>query len=208
MKVVMINGSSRKNGTTALALAEVAKPIQEAGIETEILHVGGKPIAGCIGCGQCGRKGKCVVFPNDFVNEWLDKIRAADGLVIGSPVYFSSPSGRLIAALDRMFYAGGDAFEHKPMASVVVARRAGTTAALDVLNKYLTYYQTPLVSSTYWNMVHGPGPEQITQDQEGLQTMRNLGRNMVWMLRCIEAGREKGIEPPAAESGARTNFNR
>lgn len=208
MKVILINGSPRKNGTTALALAEVAKPIQEAGVETEILHVGGKPVQDCIGCGRCGRKGGCKAFPDDFVNEWLEKIREADGVVIGSPVYFASPTGQLIAALDRLFYAGGDAFEHKPVAAVTTARRAGTTATLDVLNKYLTYCQTPLMSSTYWNMAHGPSPDLIEQDQEGLQTMRNLGRNMVWMLKCIEAGREKGIEPPAAESGARTNFNR
>lgn len=208
MKVILINGSPKKNGTTSVALAEVAKPIQAAGIETEVLHVGGKPVQGCIGCNRCGRKGNCAAFPNDFVNEWLDKIRGADGIIIGSPVYFCSPSGSLIAALDRMFYVGGDAFDHKPVAAVITARRAGTSAALDVLNKYLTYYQTPLVSSTYWNMVHGPTADQAGQDGEGMQTMRNLGRNMVWMLQCIQAGREKGIEPPVAETGARTNFIR
>ncbi len=208
MKVILINGSPRENGTTALALSEVAGAIREAGIDTEILHIGSRPVAGCIGCGRCGRKGGCVAFPEDIVNQWLAKIREADGLVIGSPVYFASPNGQLMAALDRLFYVGADALAHKPVAAVAVARRAGTTATLDALNKYLTYYQTPLVSSTYWNVAHGPTADLAKQDEEGLQTMRNLGRNMAWMLRCIEAGREKGIQPPAAETGHRTNFNR
>lgn len=208
MKVILINGSPRKNGATALALSEVAKTIREAGIDTELLHIGADPVPGCTGCGRCSRQGRCVAHPDDVVNLWLEKIREAHGVVIGSPVYFASPNGQLLAALDRLFYVGAGAFDHKPVASVAVARRAGTTATLDVLNKYLTYFQTPLVSSTYWNVAHGPTAEAAVQDEEGLQTMRNLGRNMAWMLRCIEAGREKGILPPDAERGARTNFNR
>lgn len=204
MKVLLINGSPRANGCTYTALSEAAGALEEYGIETEIAQIGNKAIRGCIGCGGCAGKGRCV-FDDDVTNEMIEKMRQADGLIIGSPVYFASPNGNLISMLDRFFYAGG-CFAHKPAAAVVSARRAGTTVSLDDLNKYFGIRQMPVVSSTYWNMVHGSCPEDVLQDREGLQTMRNLGRNMAWLLKCIENGRKDGILPPAAESGSRTNF--
>ena len=143
-----------------------------------------------------------------MVNEIIAKAKEADGFIFGSPVYYAHPSGQLLSMLDRLFYAGGSAFSHKPGAAVVTARRAGTTASLDVLNKYMTDAQMPIVSSTYWNMVFGPVPELVEQDKEGLQTMRNLGRNMAWLLKCIQAGQQSGIEVPIAETANWTNFNR
>ncbi|MDE7245980.1 MAG: flavodoxin family protein [Oscillospiraceae bacterium] len=207
MKVLLLNGSTRKNGCTWLALSEVAKALQEDGVETEIVQLGAGPVRDCIGCNSCQSKGQCV-FEDDAVNEWLDKAKDADGFIFGSPVYYAHPAGHFLAALDRMFYAGGSYFQHKPGAAIVTARRAGTTASLDVLNKYFTDAQMPVVSSTYWNMVHGPAPELVGQDLEGLQTMRNLGRNMAWLLKCIQAGNQQGVTPPVAETAQWTNFNR
>lgn len=207
MKVLLLNGSTRKNGCTYVALSEVAKALNAEGIETEIVQMGAGAVRECIGCNQCVGKGKCV-FANDVVNEWLEKATTADGFVFGSPVYYAHPTGQLLSVLDRLFYAGGSLFAHKPGAAVVSARRAGTTASLDVLNKYFTDAQMPVVSSTYWNMVHGPAPELVGQDLEGLQTMRNLGRNMAWLLKCIQAGKQQGVTPPTAETAHWTNFNR
>lgn len=204
MKVLLINGSPNAKGCTFTALSEVSRVLQECGIETEIAQIGNKAVRGCIGCGGCREKKRCV-FQDDITNEMIEKMEKADGLIIGSPVYFASPNGNLISMLDRFFYAG-DCFAHKPAAAVVSARRAGTTVTLDDLNKYFGIRQMPVVSSTYWNMVHGNCPEDVMQDEEGLQTMRNLGRNMAWMLKCIESGKKNGILPPAAESGCRTNF--
>lgn len=209
MKVLLINGSTRKNGCTYLALTEVAKPLQEAGIETEIVQLGAEPVWDCIGCNSCqGSGGGHCVFEDDVVNSWIAKAKEADGFVFGSPVYFAHPTGHFLSVLDRMFYAGGEAFFHKPGAAMVTARRAGTTASLDVLNKYMTDAQMPVVTSTYWNMVFGPAPELVEQDKEGLQTMRNLGRNMAWLLKCIQAGAQQGVTPPVAETDHWTNFNR
>jgi len=207
MKVLLLNGSTRKNGCTYLALSEIAKTLQQEEIETEIVQLGPGPVRDCIGCNCCQDQGRCV-FDEDTVNQWLDKAKVADGFIFGSPVYYSHPAGHFLAALDRMFYAGGEYFQHKPRAAVVTARRAGTTASLDVLNKYFTDAQMPIVSSTYWNMVHGPAPELVGQDLEGLQTMRNLGRNMAWLLKCIQAGKQDGIAAPVAEMEYWTNFNR
>ena len=207
MKVLLLNGSTRKNGCTYVALSEVAKALNAEGIETEIVQMGAGAVRECIGCNQCVGKGKCV-FADDVVNEWLGKAKDADGFVFGSPVYYAHPTGQLLSVLDRLFYAGGSLFAHKPGAAVVSARRAGTTASLDVLNKYFTDAQMPVVSSTYWNMVHGPAPELVGQDLEGLQTMRNLGRNMAWLLKCIQAGKQQGVTPPTAETAHWTNFNR
>ena len=148
------------------------------------------------------------MFDDDVTNEMIAKIKEADGLVIGSPVYYSSPNGNLISMLDRLFYAGGDFLVHKPAAAVASARRAGTSATLDDLQKYFTIKQMPIVSSTYWNMVHGSCPEDVLKDEEGLQTMRNLGRNMAWLLKCIENGKNNDILPPEAETGSKTNFIR
>ena len=207
MKVLLINGSPRAKGCTFTALSEVAKTLEEYGIETEIAQIGNQAIRGCIGCGGCAGKGRCV-FDDDVTNELIEKMRQADGLVIGSPVYYSSPNGNLISMLDRLFYAGGDFLVHKPAAAVASARRAGTSATLDDLQKYFTIKQMPIVSSTYWNMVHGSCPEDVLKDEEGLQTMRNLGRNMAWLLKCIESGKNNSILPPVAESTSRTNFIR
>ncbi len=207
MKVLLVNGSSRPNGCTYTALHEVEQTLRAEGIETEIIQIGGKPLRDCIGCNRCGELGRCV-FDDDEVNSFVEKSRAADGFVFGTPVYYAHPSGRLFSFLDRAFYSGGAAFAQKPGAAVASARRAGTTASLDAVNKYFTIAQMPVVSTTYWNMVHGNTPEEVRQDAEGLQTMRNLGRNMAWLLRCIELGRKNGITPPAAERDSRTNFIR
>lgn len=207
MKVLMINGSSHEKGCTFTALSEIAEVLHGEGIGTEILQIGSKPVRDCIGCGGCRGKHRCV-FSDDFINEWIDKARAADGFVFGTPVYYAHPSGKILSALDRLFCAGGGVFAHKPGAVVASARRAGTTASLDALSKHLTIAQMPVISSTYWNMVHGSSPEEVKQDLEGLQTMRNLGRNMAWILKCIQTGKEAGIDAPEVEKGTRTNFIR
>lgn len=207
MKVLLINGSSNEAGCTFTALKEIADTLAELQIDSEILQLGKQPIRDCIGCGACGsRKGTCV-FEDDLVNELIGKAAEADGFVFGSPVYYAHASGRILSALGRAFYAGGSAFAHKPGAAVVSARRAGTTSALDDLNKYFMINQMPVVSSTYWNMVHGNQPEEVAQDFEGLQTMRNIASNMAWLLKCIEAGKEKGITAPVNPKIA-TNFIR
>ncbi|MEY8260918.1 flavodoxin family protein [Oscillospiraceae bacterium 50-60] len=207
MRLLLLNGSTRKDGCTYLALSEAAKALNAEGVETEIVQMGGGPVRDCIGCNGCAGKGQCV-FGDDMVNEVIAKAKEADGFVFGSPVCYAHPSGQILSLLDRVFYAGVEGFLHKPAAVVVTARRAGTTASLDVLNKYLLNAEMPIVSSTYWNMVFGPAPELVKQDKEGLQTMRNLGRNMAWLRGCIEAGRQQGLTPPQAEREHWTNFNR
>lgn len=188
MKILLINGSSRPNGCTYTALREVADTLENGGAETELLFLGSGPIRDCTACRTCQKTpGRCV-FDDDMVNQIIGKAREADGFVFGTPVYYAHPSGRLLSVLDRVFYAGGSAFAHKPGAAVASARRAGTTASVDVLNKYFTIAQMPVVSSTYWNMVHGNTPEEVLQDAEGMQTMRNLARNLLWLVRCIQAG--------------------
>ena len=209
MKVLLVNGSSNMAGSTFTALSEVAGTLQKEGIETEIFQLGSAAIRECTACGACAlmQKNACV-FKDDCVNELIEKAEESDGFVFGTPVYYAHPSGRLLSALDRAFYAGGSAFAHKPGFAVAVARRAGTTAALDAVIKHFTINQMPVVSSTYWTMVHGAVAEDVPQDLEGLQTMRNAARNMAWLLKCIEAGKNAGILPPKAERGARTNFIR
>ncbi|MDR3551762.1 MAG: flavodoxin family protein [Clostridia bacterium] len=207
MKVLLVNGSPHKNGCTFTALTEVEKQLRVNGIETEIFHIGNKPIRGCIGCHKCSTNGNKCIFDDDDVNAALEAIAKADGIVIGSPVYFASVNGSLVSFLDRLFYAG-NCFAYKPAAAVVSARRAGTTATLDQLNKYFTIAQMPVVSSQYWNMVHGNTPDEVRQDKEGLQIMRTLGNNMAWLLKCIEAGEKAGLRHPAEESRERTNFVR
>lgn len=206
MKALLINGSPNEKGCTYTALSEVAATLEENGVETKIVPIGKQPIRGCIGCGGCAGKNRCV-FNEDPVNELIEEMETADALVIGSPVYFASPNGNLTSLLDRFFYAGG-CFAHKPAAAVASARRAGTTVTLDDLNKYFQIRQMPVVSSTYWNMVHGNRPEEVQKDEEGLQTMQNLGRNMAWLLKCIEKGRKDGLEPPVNEHTYKTNFIR
>ncbi len=208
MKVLMLNGSPRPHQCTFMALSEVAKTLGEAGIESEIVHVGASAARGCIACGKCAKlESRCGAF-DDIVNELIEKMASCDGLVIGSPVYYASANGTLTALLDRMFFAGKGVFAFKPGASVVSARRAGTTAALDQLNKYITISNMPLVSSCYWAMVHGHTAEQARQDEEGMRVMRTLGRNMAWLLKCIETGKSAGISPAPKEEGPATNFIR
>ena len=206
MNVLLINGSPHKNGCTNAALTEMAKVLNEAGIETTIFHIGSAPVGGCVGCGGCAGKNRCVF--QDQVNVALDKAAEADGFIFGSPVHYASAGGAITSFLDRMFFAGKENMVYKPGAAVVSCRRAGSTATLDQLNKYFTISSMPLVGSSYWNMVHGNTPEEVLQDKEGLQTMRNLARNMAWLLHCIEAGKKAGISVPQPESGSTTNFIR
>lgn len=205
MKVLLLNGSPRAHGCTYTALSEVAKTLTENGVEAEILQIGAGPVRGCIGCGKCAGKNRCI-FGDDIVNTLIEKMESCDGFIVGSPVYYASANGAVECILDRAFYAGKNSFVHKPAAAVASARRAGTTATLDELLKYFTISQMPVVSSTYWPMVHGSKPEDVAKDEEGLQVMRNLGRNMAWLLKCIEAGKQAGVEVPQAESQFRTNF--
>ena len=207
MKVLLVNGSPRAKGCTYTALTEVAKALESDGIETEIFQVGAKPVRDCIACMKCRELKRCV-FDDDVANALIEKAKTADGFVFGSPVYYAHPSGILLSVLDRAFYAGGHAFAGKPGASVVSARRGGTAASFDVVNKYFGICQMPVVSSSYWNMVYGKTPDEVRQDEEGMQTMRNLARNMAYMLKCIAAGREKGILPPENNVSVRTNFIR
>ena len=206
MKVLLVNGSPRAAGCTNTALEEVAKTLGEAGIETEIFWLGAKPVQDCIACGKCRELKKCVF--DDVVNTLIEKAKTADGFVFGSPVYYAHPSGRVQSALDRAFYAGKYAFAGKPGAAVVSARRGGTASSFDVINKYFGISSMPVVSSTYWNMVYGNTPDEVRRDEEGMQTMRNLGRNMAYLLKCIEAGKAAGIEAPAQEGAFKTNFIR
>jgi multimeric flavodoxin WrbA len=207
MKVLLINGSPNNKGCTYTALSEIEKELNKENIETEIFNIGTKPIRGCTSCNKC-EDNRCI-FNDDIVNTVLKKCESIDGLIVGSPVYYSSPNGAVISLLDRMFYSGGALLKYKPAAAIVSARRAGTTASLDVLNKYFTISNMPVVSSQYWNMVHGNDAEEVKQDLEGLQIMRTLGKNMAWLLKCIEAGKEKGINiPEREEKRFVTNFIR
>jgi len=203
MKVLLINGSPHKEGCTFTALSEVAGALNRRNIETEIFPIGTRPIAGCVACGKCADTKRCV-FP-DAVNEVLDRI---DAIVVGSPVYYAGPAGQLTAFLDRLFFLKEDLMAGKLGASVVSCRRGGATAAFDRLNKYFTISNMPIVSSQYWNMVHGSTPEDVRQDLEGLQVMRTLAENMAWLLRCIEAGRKAEVPAPVYEEHLWTNFIR
>lgn len=208
MKVILVNGSPHPNGCTFTALSEVAGALEKQGIETEIFQVGNKPIAGCIGCMKCRETGEC--FREDVVNEFSQKIADADGFVFGSPVHYAAPSGALVSFMDRLFYSNmaKGAFAYKPAAAVVSCRRGGAATAFDQINKYFTISNMPVVSSQYWNQVHGSRPEEVLQDLEGMQTMRTLGNNMAWMLKSIEAGKAAGVSLPEKEAPARTNFIR
>jgi len=205
MKVILVNGSSRKEGCTNAALREVERALVEEGIETEQFFIGNQPIPDCIACRKCKESGVCVF--HDIVNDFVEKAQKADGFVFGSPVYFAHPSGRLLTFMDRAFYSGGAAFQYKPASAVLSARRAGTTASFDVINKYFTICSMPVVSSTYWNHVYGQQPEQVAEDKEGLMTMYNIGKNMAWLLKCIELGRQNGWNHPANQK-VLTNFVR
>lgn len=205
MKVLLVNGSSRENGCTFMALKEIKKSLEEEGIETEVIFIGNEPLADCLACRKCKSTGECIM--NDCVNEFVHKAKVADGFVFGSPVYYAHPSGRLLTFLDRAFYSNANAFKYKPAACVLSARRAGTTASFDVINKYFSISSMPIVSSTYWNHVYGSQPEDVLEDKEGLMTMYNLGKNMAWLLKCIELGKDNGIDHPENQK-VLTNFVR
>ena len=204
MKVLLVNGSPHKEGCTYTALQEVATTLEKNGIETEIFWLGVKEIAGCIGCGACGKTGEC--FRKDVVNEFVEKAAKADGYIFGSPVHYAAASGALTSFMDRAFYSGGKTMTGKPGAAVVSCRRGGASAAFAQLNKYFTISNMPVVSGTYWNQVHGNTPDEVKQDLEGMQNMRAIGRNMAWLLKCIEAGKNAGIELPFREEKIKTNF--
>lgn len=210
MKVLLVNGSPHEKGCTFTALEEVAKTLNLEGIETQIFHIGLKPLSGCIACRNCRETGNCVF--KDSVNDFLELAKDADGFVFGSPVHYASASGSMTSFMDRAFYTDSRAnrklFYLKPAAAVVSARRAGTTATFDQLNKYFTISEMPVISSRYWNMVHGNTPDEVRQDLEGLQIMRILGRNMAWFLKCKEAGKNAGVPLPEREEHLATNFIR
>lgn len=205
MKVLLVNGSSRSNGCTNVALREVERALNEEGIETEVFFIGNEDLPDCMACRSCRKSGRCVF--DDAVNEFVEKARSADGFVFGSPVYYAHPSGRLLSFMDRAFYSGGSAFRFKPAAAVLSARRAGTTASFDVINKYFTISSMPIVASTYWNHVYGAQPNEVAEDAEGLMTMYNLGKNMAWLIKCIALGEKNGLPHPENEK-LLTNFVR
>ncbi len=206
MKVLMLNGSPKASGNTGRALEEIGRQLEKEGIGYEIFQLGGAPVRDCIGCGRCTDEG--CVFDDDGVNAFIAKAKEADGFVFGTPVYYAHPSGRILSFLDRVFFSSGESFAHKPGAAVAIARRAGTTASFDVLNKYFGISGMPVAGSTYWNIAHGRRPGEVELDEEGLRTMRNLARNLAWMLKCFEAGDRAGIPRPETEEGPATNFIR
>jgi len=210
MKVLLVNGSPHGKGCTYTALNEVVETLNHEGIDAEIFQIGTKPLSGCIACKSCVKIGHCVF--DDKVNEFLKIAGNFDGYIFGSPVHFGAASGAITSFMDRVFYAdlcsGKQSFYLKPAAAVVSARRAGTTATFDQLNKYFTLMEMPIISSQYWNMVHGQTPEDVKKDIEGLQIMRTLGRNMAFFLKCKEAGIKSGIAFPVRENTTFTNFIR
>ncbi len=206
MKVLLVNGSHHEKGCTYTALAEVAKALNANGIETEIYQLSGKKIEGCRGCWACKKVKKCV-FDDGTVNDFVAKAAEFDGFVFGSPVYYASASGVLVSFMDRVFYSGAKALAYKPAAAVVSCRRAGASTTFDVINKYFTINNMPIVSSNYWNEIHGNTAEEAEKDEEGLQTMRVLGNNMAWLLKCIQLGKENEVAP-VTEKKVWTNFIR
>lgn len=209
MKVLLVNGSPHKDGCTFTALSEVASELNKEGIETEIFWLGLKPISGCIACNKCSSLGKCVF--NDVVNEFVEKARTADGFIFGSPVHYASASGAITSFMDRVFYStfsNPEIFRLKPAAAVVSARRAGTTVTVDQINKYFMMNQMPIISSRYWNMVHGSNALEAKNDLEGMQIMRILGRNMAYYLKAMDIAKKNGLEVPKTEETIYTNFIR
>lgn len=209
MKVLLVNGSPHEKGCTYTALTEVSKILNKEGIDTEIFWIGVKPISGCIACKKCIEIGKCVF--EDTVNEFVEKAKSADGFIFGTPVHYAAASGSITSFMDRAFYSVScskqtEIFRYKPASTVISARRAGTTATYDQINKYFGITEMPIISSRYWNMVHGAKPEDVLKDEEGMQAMRILGRNMAYYLKCIEAGKKAGIKLPEREETIFTNF--
>ncbi len=206
MKVLLVNGSPHSQGCTYTALQEVEYVLSKNDIDTEIFQVGTKPVSGCIACGKCAKTGICCI--DDVVNRFIEKAKHFDGFVFGSPVHFAAASGSITSFLDRAFYGRTQMCAHKPAAVIVSCRRGGASAAFDQLNKYLTINSMPVVSSNYWNMVHGVTPEDVKKDEEGMQNMRILGNNMAWLLKCIDAGKKAGVPFPEPEVRIKTNFIR
>lgn len=205
MKVILLNGSSHNDGATASLLKEIEDTLKGEDIETEVFFIGNDAIRDCVGCRKCASLGKCVF--DDKVNEFVEKARSADGFVFASPVYYAHPSGRLLSFLDRAFYSGSSAFFHKPAAAVLSARRAGTVASYDVINKYFGITSMPIVTATYWNQGYGNNKAESMQDTEGHDTMKNLALNMAWLLKCIDVGKKLGIDAPENKKRA-MNFIR
>lgn len=206
MKVILVNGSPHEKGCTYTALCEAQKVFEQNGIEAEIYWIGNKPIAGCIGCGACRKFGKCCF--DDSVNEFTEKAKSADGFIFGSPVHYASAGGAITSFMDRAFYSNGANLRGKPAASVVSCRRGGASAAFDQMNKYYTINCMPIVSSNYWNQIHGNTPEETVQDAEGIQTVQVLASNMSWLLKCIELGKQNGVPFPQPPAKTSTNFIR
>ena len=211
MKVMLVNGSPHKNGVINRGLEEIASELKTQGIDSEIFWIGPKPVGGCMGCGGCGKTGECVY--DDVVNEFRPKAAEADGFVFGAATHYAHAAGSLLGFMDRLFYSNGRAgkpnvLAFKPAAAITSARRAGTTSSLDDIQKFFTIAQMPIVSSRYWNMLHGNTAEEAENDAEGLWTLRQLARNMAWLLKSIEAGKAAGIEMPEVEAGNQTNFIR
>lgn len=205
MKVLLVNGSPHKNGCTNRALQEIEIQLEKEGIESEIIWIGTK-VQGCIGCYSCRKTGDCIF--DDVLSECIEKAKEADGFIFGSAVYFSSATGSMISFMDRLFFSAGQHLQYKPAASVVSARRGGATETFTQMNMYYTLNNMPVVSSQYWNQVHGMTPEEVEKDKEGLQTMRTLASNMAWLLKLIENGKKNGIERPKIEDKVATNFIR
>lgn len=207
MKVILVNGSPKEKGSTYTALLEVEKKLNEYNIETEIFHVGDKPISGCRGCGACKKLGKCIF--DDSVNVFVEKAKNADGFVFGTPVHYAAMSGHLKSFMDRAFYCGGkDTYYLKPASAVVVARRGGCASAFDEMNKYFAISEMPIISSSYWNMVYAAKPEDVCYDKEGISTMHNLAKNMAYILNCKEIAKQNGYDIPERVVPERTNFTK
>ncbi|MDD3335284.1 MAG: flavodoxin family protein [Eubacteriales bacterium] len=206
MKVLLVNGSPREKGCTYTALSEIKNELERDGVEAEIIHIGNEDIRGCIACGSCGKTGRCVF--NDAVNRVGAKLAEADGYIFGSPVYYAGIAGQLKSFMDRLFYVYKASMQYKPAAAVVSARRGGCLSAFDDINRFFTINCMPIVSSQYWNQVHGTKPEDVLKDEEGMQIMRTLGQNMAWLLKCIELGKQNGVSAPVPEPAVRTNFIR
>lgn len=211
MKVLLVNGSPHKNGCTNEAIKEACRVFEEEGIATEVFWIGTKAISGCTSCGSCTSKGKCII--DDKVNEFVEKAKEADGFVFGTPVHYAGVAGSMTSFMDRVFYSAfcgkkGENFRYKPVGSIISARRSGTTATYDQLNKYFGICEMPIISSRYWNAVHGNTPDEVLKDEEGLQTIRILVKNMIYFLRCIEAGKKENVALPKPERKIQTNFIR
>lgn len=204
MKVLLVNGSPHEKGCTYTGLKEVANALENNDIETEFLWLGIEPLAGCIGCNACLKTGKC--FRNDIVNDFLNKVPDIDGFVFGSPVHFASSSGTLTSFMDRAFYGRRKLFENKPACCICSCRRGGASATFDQINKYFSMNNMPIVTSQYWNQIHGTNPDEVKRDLEGMQTMRTLGNNMAWLLKCIDIAKKSGLEYPKNEEIVKTNF--